>query len=64
MAARIGALVAPAFAYGYKSQQKSGGGNHMPGTTSLDGQTVCHTVRDILKEFARHGVRKVVLVNG
>ena len=64
VAERIDGLVAPAIAYGYKSQQKSGGGNHMPGTTSLDGQTVCHTVRDILKEFARHGVRKVVLVNG
>ena len=31
VAARIDALVAPAIAYGYKSQQKSGGGNHMPG---------------------------------
>ncbi len=64
VAAKIGALVAPAIAYGYKSQQKSGGGNHMPGTTSLDGQTMTLTVRDILKEFARHGVRKIVLVNG
>jgi hypothetical protein len=33
----IGGLVAPPFAYGYKSHQKSGGGNHLPGTTSLDG---------------------------
>ena len=31
-AAEIGGLVAPAFTYGYKSHQKSGGGNHMPGT--------------------------------
>jgi len=36
----------------------------MPGTTSLDGQTMSLTVRDILKEFARHGIRKVALVNG
>lgn len=64
VAGEIGALVAPAIAYGYKSQQRSGGGNHMPGTTSLDGQTVTCVIRDVLKELARHGVRRVVLVNG
>jgi creatinine amidohydrolase len=61
---RIGALVAPAIAYGYKSQQKSGGGNHLCGTTSLDGHTLSSTVKDILKEFARHGARKICLING
>ena len=60
----IGALVAPAIAYGYKSQQKSGGGNHLCGTTSLDGHTLSLTVKDVLKEFARHGARKICLVNG
>lgn len=64
VAEQIDALVAPAIAYGYKSQQKSGGGNHMPGTTSLDGITLTNTIKDILKEFARHGVRNVVMVNG
>lgn len=64
VARAIGALVAPAIAYGYKSQQKSGGGNHMPGTTSLDGITLTGTIKDVLKEFARHGVRKVAMVNG
>ncbi|UUZ76964.1 creatininase [Polaromonas sp. P1(28)-13] len=64
VARNIGALVAPAIAYGYKSQQKSGGGNHMPGTTSLDGLTLTSTIKDVLKEFARHGVRKVAMVNG
>lgn len=64
VAEQIGALVAPAIAYGYKSQQKSGGGNHMPGTTSLDGITLTNTIKDILKEFARHGVRNVVMING
>lgn len=63
-AANIGALVAPAIAYGYKSQQKSGGGNHMTGTTSLDGFTLTCVVRDVLRELARHGVRKIVFVNG
>jgi creatinine amidohydrolase len=64
VAGRIDALVAPAIAYGYKSQPKSGGGNHFPGTTSLDGMTlICH-VRDVIKEFARHGVRKCTVMVG
>ncbi len=64
VARKVGGLVAPAIAYGYKSQQKSGGGNHIVGTTSLDGLTVTSVIRDVLKELARHGVRQVVLVNG
>jgi len=64
VARQIAGLVAPVIAYGYKSQQKSGGGNHMPGTTSLDGMTLVGTIRDVLKEFARHGVRKVAMING
>ncbi|MGP2490215.1 creatininase [Mesorhizobium sp. PUT5] len=64
VAGRIGALVAPPFTYGYKSHQKSGGGNHLPGTTSLDGATLVAALRDVIKEFARHGVRRICLVNG
>ena len=64
VARNIGALVAPAITYGCRSQQKSGGGNHLPGTTSLDGQTMINLIRDVLRELARHGVRRVVLVNG
>ncbi|PTM96075.1 creatininase [Mycoplana dimorpha] len=64
VAESIGALVAPPFTYGYKSHQKSGGGNHLPGTTSLDGATLVAALRDVIKEFARHGVRRICLVNG
>lgn len=64
VAAETGALVAPPFTYGYKSHQKSGGGNHLPGTTSLDGATLVAALRDVIREFARHGVRRVCLVNG
>jgi creatinine amidohydrolase len=64
VAGEVGALVAPAFTYGYKSHQKSGGGNHLPGTTSLDGATLVAALRDVIKEFARHGVRRICLVNG
>ena len=64
VAAETGGLVAPTITYGYKSQPKSGGGNHFPGTTSLDAQTLIFVVRDVIKEFARHGVRKMALMDG
>ena len=64
VAQNISALVAHAFAYGAKSQQKSGGGNHMCGTTSLDGHTLSLALKDVLKEFGRHGVRRIAVING
>ncbi|MEK1889960.1 MAG: creatininase [Phyllobacterium sp.] len=64
VATATGALVAPPFTYGYKSHQKSGGGNHLPGTTSLDGATLVAALKDVIKEFARHGVRRICLMNG
>lgn len=64
VAPRVGAMVLPALQYGYKSQQKTGGGNFFVGTTSLDGATVSATLRDIIRELARHGVRRLVVVNG
>jgi len=64
VAKRSGNLVAPTINYGYKSQPKTGGGNHFPGTTSLDGMTLISLVRDVIKEFARHGVRKMALMDG
>lgn len=64
VATRTGDLVAPTICYGYKSQPKSGGGNHFPGTTSLDAATLIATVRDVIREFARHGVRKMAVIDG
>ena len=64
VARNLDGFVAPPIAYGYKSQPKSGGGNHFPGTTSLDGVTLIMTVRDVIKEFARHGVRKLAAMVG
>ena len=57
-------LVLPTLTYGYKSQERSGGGQTFPGTTSLDGITLIHTVRDILRELHRHGVSRVLVLNG
>ena len=64
VAERIGAIVAPALPYGYKSQPKTGGGNHFPGTISLDADVLVGLVRTLVTEFARHGVRTVVLLDG
>ncbi len=64
VASDLGALVAPALPYGYKSQPKSGGGNHFRGTASLDAATLVATLRDLLNEFIRHGLRRIVLFNG
>jgi creatinine amidohydrolase len=64
VARRTNAIVAPAISYGYKSIQRSGGGNHFGGNTCLDGNTVISIAKDILRELARHGIRSVVFVNG
>lgn len=64
VASEIGALVAPPFTYGYKSHQKSGGGNFFPGTTSLDGGSLVSSLKDVIKEFVRHGNRNLCIVNG
>jgi len=67
IAARVaeltGAVVAPCISYGYKSQPKSGGGNEFPGTTSLDAASLISISGDIIRELARHGVRRVVVMN-
>lgn len=59
-----GALVAQPFAYGYKSQQKSGGGNHLPGTTSLDAATLIGLARNLTVSLLRQEVRHIVFLNG
>jgi creatinine amidohydrolase len=64
VAERVDALVARPFTYGYKSHQKSGGGNHLPGTTSLDGATLVSALKNVITEFVRHGVRKIAFMNG
>ena len=63
-AAAVAGIVAPALSYGYKSQPKCGGGQHFCGTTSLDASTLIGHVRDTIREFVRHGVERLVIVNG
>ena len=64
VAREIHGLVAPCFMYGHKSQALSGGGQIFPGTTSLDAHTIACVVRDVLRELLRHGVRRVLVLNG
>lgn len=64
VAEQINGIVAPTFSYGYKSQPKSGGGQHFPGTTSLDGHTLSQMMRDVIRELARQGVNQVVVLDG
>lgn len=64
VAEAVNGLVAPTLSYGYKSQPKSGGGQHFPGTTSLDGNSLSQITRDIVRELARQGVKNLVVVDG
>lgn len=64
VAEQFGALVAPTLTFGYKSQQKSGGGDHLPGTTSLSATTLIALTRDLVGSILRQGVTEIVLLNG
>ena len=64
VARNVSGLVAPSFFYGYKSQPRTGGGNHFPGTTSLSAEAMIASVRDVIEDFARHSVRRMVLMDG
>ncbi|WP_033296201.1 creatininase [Amycolatopsis jejuensis] len=63
-AERTNGIVGPDFAYGYRSQPVSGGGELFPGTISLSGATYSALVRDLVVAYARHGHRRIVFVNG
>lgn len=64
VAEQVNAIVAPTVSYGYKSQPKSGGGQHFPGTTSLDGNSLSQLIRDVVRELARQGATKIAVMNG
>ena len=64
LADRLPTIVAPSFAYGYKSQPNTGGGISFPGTTSFDGATFSACVRDIVRDLVRQGIRSIALING
>ena len=64
VAENIDALVSPTVTTGYKSQQRSGGGNHIVGSFGFDAATVIGICRTFVQEFARHGFKRIAFVNG
>ncbi|WP_371346747.1 creatininase [Ancylobacter sp. IITR112] len=64
VAREVGGLVAPTVAYGCKSMPRSGGGEQFPGTLSVDAHTFALVLRDVIRNLARQGVRRLVVVNG
>ncbi|MGL5067956.1 MAG: creatininase [Sarcina sp.] len=63
LANEIDGIVAPTLSYGYKSQPLSGGGPLFPGTIDLNGKTLIDITVDILEEFIKDGVKKILLLN-
>lgn len=63
-AERIAGLVGPTVTTGYKSQQRSGGGNHIVGSFGFDAETIIGVVRTLVREFNRHGVSHIAFING
>ena len=59
LAGRVGALVAPTVAYG-----SCPGARNFPGTVSLSIAELSSHVRGILGEFARMGVRRILVLSG
>ena len=64
IAEKINAVVAYPVSYAAKSQQRSGGGYHLVGTTSIAGNTLISYIKDIIKEYIRHGFKNIILING
>lgn len=64
VARQVGAIVAPTLPYGYRSGARTGGGEIFSGTTSLSGEALTLTVRDILEALMRHGARRIVVLDG
>ena len=64
VARRVGGMVAPTIPFGNRSQPRTGGGRGFPGTLNLAAHTLSLIVRDVLLELHRHGVRRIVVVNG
>ncbi len=64
VAKKLDLLVGPTINLGYKSQQRSGGGNHIVGSFGLDAETLIGTIKTLVKELHRHGFSKITFVNG
>ena len=64
VASEIAALIAPPLNYGYKSMPRTGGGPQFPGSLGLDGGTLSAIIRDLIRELARSGAKRIVVLDG
>lgn len=64
LAEKSDVVVTPQIAWGYKPQPGSSGGTDFPGTCSLDGATLSGLVRDFVRDLIRHGVRRIIILDG
>ena len=59
VAERVGGLVAPGFPYGVCRTMRN-----FPGTVSLSAATFTAAVREVVREYVRHGARRLALYSG
>jgi creatinine amidohydrolase len=59
----VGGIVAPPITYAARSQVRTGGGPHRVGTVNLRSETLIALVYDVLMEIARHGARKIAIID-
>jgi creatinine amidohydrolase len=59
VATRVGGLVAPGFPYGVCRTMRN-----FPGTVSLSASTFTASVGEIVREYVRHGARRLALYSG
>ena len=64
VAEQVQGVVVPTLTFGYKSQPRSGGGNFHGGNIALDGNTLSLLLRDVLREIAKGGARKIAVIDG
>ncbi len=62
-AERVGGIVAPPITYAARSQVRTGGGPHRMGSVNLRSETLIALVYDVLMELARHGARKIAVID-
>jgi creatinine amidohydrolase len=62
-AEKVGGIVAPPVTYAARSQIRTGGGPHQMGGVNLRHETLIYTVHDVLLELARHGAKKIAVID-
>jgi creatinine amidohydrolase len=64
VATDLGAVVAPALGYGFRSQPDTGGGEAFPGSTGISGVTLAMLVSDVIRSLAAGGCTRIIVLNG